>query len=155
MTPYLIDKTAELDAIKQKYGERYISDWDAIREAAELWGVDCNRHGMITDCHREVLAQKGGCKAEFLTVMSSKGYWLSGLDARSAYNGFGCMPSVWDRVAFSSHQNAKLAAIDKFTDFFNEVVNSNDSCNSAKNRSDAKQIVALLQAASTPQMTLF
>ena len=150
-----IEKTKEIQNIKSKYGVKYFFNIQSHQEAAAVWGVPCNDHGVVMETKDEVVAKAGGCEATMRLAETPEGHWLMGLGMRSAYSGYGYAPSVWSETAFASYAEARHFAIGEFIGFFNEVATASDSCNSEQNKQNARKIVEKLQSGQTTQLTLF
>lgn len=145
----------ELAAIKIKYGKRYYSDQNAIREAAELWGCHSSEHGVCSPIKKEIIVDAGQCRGELFFCETTKSYWLIGVSTTSSYSGGGYAPSVWDSTGYLSYNDARLAGVLKLISFFENVISDKGSCNSTSNRENAKKALRILKAEQTPQMTLF
>ena len=150
-----IDKTKEIEAIRLKYGIKYYFNLEAHQEAAAVWEISCNDHGIVTETKDEVVAKVGGCEATMRLAETPKGYWLMGLGMRSAYSGYGYAPTVWSETAFATYVEARHFAIGKFIKFFSDVAQSSDSCNGEQNKQNARRVVEKLKSEQTPQLNLF
>lgn len=144
MTFKIIDKSNEIEAIKHKFGERYYTSIEATQEAAELWGVQCNKHGVIQPTKEETLLSSGSCAAKITFAETRKGYFLIGLRADKRGSGFGYAPSVWSKTAFDSHWDAREFAIGKLIEFFEKECNP-----------DSRKAIEKLRSELTPQLSFF
>lgn len=151
----IIDHTNEIEAIKEKYGFRYFTDPRAIKEASELWGIECNEHGIALNILTELLLDKKGLKAEFHIASSENGVCLVSIGVSTAISGLYSSPSVFQRIGYASYQDARLAGIQELTDFFNKEADSANSCSSKSNREACKLAVIELHSQKTPQLNLF
>ena len=151
----LIDKSAELQSIKQKYGRRYFADPEALKEACTLWGVKSNEHGVVLDFNEEELVKAGKCKASMSYIETTTGHVLIGLDVSTAIDSFGYAPSVWSGTGFASYWDARLFAVQKFIDYFESVALSNNSFSSEDYRKNIERALALLKDEMMPQLELF
>jgi len=152
---HIIDKSKEIKALKQKYGERYFTDSQAIQEAAKLWGFSCNAHGVITDYTEEQLVKVGGCEAKFYYATNDKGHVLVGLNFMTAICGSTFAPSVFDTVGFADYHQARLYAIEKAKAYFLQAAKSENSCSSESNKRNAFKAAEQLKSQHNPQLTLF
>lgn len=151
----IIDKTEEIQAIKKKYGSKYYFNDVAHKEAAHLWGAECNEHGVVMDWQEETVVKVGSCYASIKFAETAKGYCLIGLSGQTAISGFGYAPSVWDKQGFASYWDARAYGVQRLLSFFEKEAVSGNSCSSAKNKANALKAAELLKAELTPQLTLF
>lgn len=150
-----IDFCAKLTAIREKYGKGFYANIDAIQEAADLWGCHVNSHGVCRPLKYETIVHIGQCKGSLSFYETTKGYWLMGISTASGYSGRGYAPSVWDGIGYPSYDDARLKGIVKLIDFFEGVITDTSSCNSLSNRSNAKEVLRVLECEKMPQLTLF
>lgn len=150
-----INFNAELSAIRTKYGERFFANENAILEAADLWGCQPNEHGVCRPLKTETIAEVGQCQGSLSFYETSKGYWLMGISTMSSYSGRGYAPSVWDNIGYPSYDDMRLAGVLKLIVFFEGVIDDTSSCNSNANRLNAKQMLRILEAEKTPQLSFF
>ena len=156
MTSYkTIDMIDELNLIKEKYGERFFANEEAILEAAKLWGCEVNDCGVCRPLQKETIAQVGTCNAVFSFYETSKGYWLIGLSLMTSFSGRGYAPSTWDGIGYPSYDDARLACIEKMIPYFERVVTDTSSCNSVTNIKSAKSRLALLDISNAIENLYF
>lgn len=141
----MIDHSAKIEAIRQKYDLRHHFSEEALFEAATLWGGSPNPSGVLPS-EREVLFKNGLCSAEISLAETSRGYWLIGVSASTSMGGFGYAPSVWDSFGYISRHEARQAGIGYLTDFFQRQDG---------NRPDIRMVLRVLEAEKTPQLSLF
>lgn len=151
----IIDKSKEIQAVKNKYGPKFYHNPDALKAAADIWGIEHNDHGVALNRQKETLVEFNSCKATVSLVQTANNHWLMGLSVESAYNGFGYAPSIWDVTGFVTYWDARLCAVEKSIAFFKKVTLSSDSCNSDQNRYNASKAMVMLQGERTPQISLF
>ncbi len=156
----MIDLSAAIDTIRQKYGVRYHLSPDALWEVAALWGVTpetggIRQYGGFTDLYERTRLDEGGCWAEIKLVQTPSQIWAMSTSHSTRISGGGCSPSIWNRTAFLSHRDARLAAIDELLAWFKREAESMNSCSSEANRRDIAQMIALLEAEKMPQLALF
>lgn len=149
-----------LDVIRAKHGERYYLSAAALWEAAALWGVTPETGG-INDCgvftaRKEVLPFSHlRCRAKITLVESPNGFWAMSTTLVTHLEGRTYAPSVWNEWAFSSRDNAQLAGLCELIDYLQSAVERRCSTNSAANQQELRQMIALLDAEKTPQLSLF
>lgn len=159
-TDHLIDLTEPLNAIRRAYGERYFAISEARWEAAALWGVtpetqsinDCGvftaREENITHCH-------GECRVTITLVQTPNGYWAMSTSYMTRFSGSTYAPSVWCAQAFPNRDAAHLMALRELTDHLQQILDSRCSTNSELNQREIRQMLGLLEAEKTPQLSLF
>jgi len=111
-SPYIVDKTKQLDAIKREYGPRYFCEVEAIAKAATLWGAACNDCGVIENASEIIEVEHKRYRAEVRLYGTAKGYWFMGLNLTTSQSGFGTPPSVWEPYAFTDDMHARRWALD-------------------------------------------
>lgn len=139
----IIDRSEELLAIKRQFKDDYFRNEEAHKLAAELWGVECNPHGVAKVTSSEVLVDTGRCSGEMSLARTRDGYFLLGLDAMGPMGGFSYAPSVWDTRALISMRQARCHAITELILYFR-----------GHSIAGQKAVNALLEA-RTPQLDLF
>ncbi len=159
-TFHCIDLTEALNAIHRKYGERSHALPAAMWEAAALWGVtpearSINDCGVFTYASDEVTLRGGGCKAEFTLVQAPNGNWAMSTGYDTRISGGGYAPSVWNRQAFPTRDDARLAALCELIHQFRQEAENPNSLNGDSNRRDARQMIGMLEGEKTPQLSLF
>ncbi|OEK01167.1 hypothetical protein BFP97_06425 [Roseivirga sp. 4D4] len=153
--PPKIDKSKEIQSIKSKFGSRYYFNPEAHKEAALLWGAECNDCGVALNRKKEVIIQVASCIGELQFVETSKGYWLLGISAQTSVSGFGYAPSVWDNFGFASYWDARAFGVEKLIKFFSARVVTSNSCSSATTKANCQRVVELLRGERAPQLDLF
>jgi hypothetical protein len=155
-----IDLTEVVDSIRSKYGERSHAIPAAMWEAAALWGVtpetasidDC---GVFTSANDEITLHSGGCKAHVILVQAPNGNWAMSTRYDTRVSGAGYAPSVWNRQAFRTRDDARLAALGELIQRFGQEERDPGSLKGESNRRDVRQMIALPEAEKTPQLALF
>ena len=147
----IIDRSQELEVIKQEFGQHYYMNENAVKKAAAIWGVACNRHGVASETQKEIILSTGSFKGEICFAATTKGYWLTGLSASYATGGFGYAPSVWDKWGFLSYHDAWLAGVIALQNYFNGI-----SQNITRSQhAEMQKALAILTTEKTPQLNLF
>jgi len=141
----VIDHSQELQAIKDKYGERFHHEPKATQEAAELWGIETNKCGVCRNITTEVLIDEKRITAEIYLARTTKNYWLTGISAHTSLSGTGYAPSVWDRTGYTSYDAARKQAIQKVKDFFSRSALEKEK----------SFIFSKISEKETPQLSLF
>jgi hypothetical protein len=157
---HCIDLAKALDAIQLKYGERLHAEPAAMWDAATLWGVtpetrSINDCGVFTYATDEWTLLAGRCQAEFTLVQAPNGNWAMSTGYATHASGGGYAPSVWNRHAFPTRDDARLAALCELIHRFGREAGSQSSLNSESNRRALRQMIGLIAAQKTPQLTLF
>jgi hypothetical protein len=70
-----------------------------------------NEHGVLTDGHREIIAQRGRSHATIRITLCEDGRFRYGLDMMYSYGGFS-FPITIDDESFDSLPSAREAAIE-------------------------------------------
>jgi hypothetical protein len=141
----VVDHSLELQAIKNKYGARFHHEPKATQEAAELWELETNKHGVAQNIQTEVLISEKRITAEIYLARTRKNYWLIGISAHTSMPGIGYAPSAWDRTGFTSYDAARKQAIQNVKNFF---------CRSASEK-EKPFIIQKLAEKETVQLSLF
>lgn len=151
----LIDHSGEIAAIREQYGPDYHRNGEAVAQAAALWGVEPNPHGVCRPVREESIITAGRCMGKLYFCHTAKDYWLIGAHGCTAISGFSFLPSVWERIGYHSYDDARLAGVLRLLVFFEGEARSTNSCHSDSSRREAREAVRHLEAEKTPQLTLF
>lgn len=138
----IIDLSEELQAIKTKYGERYYLDPRATKDAAALWGIKTNKHGVAADVQTETLIKEKTLIAEIYLAPTLKKHWLIGINAHTSMAGIGYMPSAWCATGYTNHASARKEAIMRLKDFFSKSASDKQKHSIIQKLSD-KEIIQL------------
>lgn len=141
----IIDRGEELQKIKDKYGRRYCIEPEATEEAAKLWGVEANEHGVPLNVETECVLNFQRAFASVHLASTSKGQWLVGISASTAVSGLGYYPSAWDRTGYADYDTARKEALLRLRSYFGEAVRGRE----------LQAILIRLADAETPQLELF
>lgn len=149
-----LDLRKAQNEIRARYGRGYHVNEDCLRDVAALWGTgpehDCiNRHGVFEPCQCFEW-QAGRCRAEIDYVRSPSGLWAMDTSHMTATGGSGSSPSIWNRVAFLSEDDARAAGLHALIELFRHIAPSG-----RPEAADARKLVALLEDERTPQLALF
>lgn len=148
------------DAIRAKHGERYYLSPAAMWEAAALWGVtpetgginDCGVFTSLIDvirfCHLR-------CKAKITLVETPNGFWAMSTTLQMHDEGRTYAPSIWNEWAFPTRDNARFAGLCELIGFLQSAVEPRYSTNSATNQQELRQMIVLLEAEKSQQLSLF
>ncbi len=153
LSPHIIDMREPIDAIRKEYGKQLYHDPEAVEKLAALWGFESNPHGVITGYTTETLVQVKSCRGDIYFAESSKGHWLTGLNACTSTGGFCYAPSVFHDTGFASYEDARLAGIFSLESFFTRELDSKSSSHTAKET--ARSVFKVLEQDKHPQLDLF
>jgi hypothetical protein len=139
--------------IRRKYGPRCHVMEEALREVAALWGSapgDCR----INDCgvfvpYETIACRTARASAEIRMAESPSGLWAMDISYHTPINGAGAAPSVWNRIAFLSRDDARIAGLHELIGIFTRK--AADGTEAA----EAGKMLALLENEKTPQLELF
>lgn len=145
----IIDFRAELNAIVQKFGPRYHCDESAISQAADLWGAQCNKHGVLDQITEKIRVEHKGYAATIRLYRTAKGYWHIALDFTAPLSGFATPASVWTGIAYTSDLAARRAAVGYL------LSRGTIQAGSGGLPSDLNAFRVKLEAELTPQLALF
>lgn len=157
---HVIDLAEAQNVICSKYGEHYITLPDALWEAAALWGVtpetcSINDCGVFTSRDDVIQLQSGGCRTAITLVKAPNGYWAMSIGCHTSTSGYGYAPSIWHRQAFPTRDDARLAGLCELIDCLQSTAKCLSRLNDESNRHQICKMIALLEAAKTPQLSLF
>jgi hypothetical protein len=145
-----IDLTEKIDRIRDRYGARYWASDEALQEMIAHWGnPPCNDCGVFDIGHEGHICIKS----------DSNKYWYGEIILASAPNGWhtfavcwwyglgggGSYPSVWNRVAFTTRDEAIEAAMNKLIEIFKGVRDQTGSV-PASQSADAERMLKALKA---------
>lgn len=159
-TVQMVDRNHAMEAIKQKYGPRYDIQSEALWEAAALWGVTMEAN-LINDSgvflHSDTLLQlsTGSFQIEINGVNTPNQLWLMSLCCQSSIQGHGYACSVWHPIAYPTCEDACLAGIQQILEHFYRQEATGRNLDSNAYRKERVQMIRLLEAEQTPQLTLF
>ena len=121
-----IDLSPTLKKIRRRYPAWWRSE-AAIRCLRQLWaGAHCNDSGVFEDCEtiRIDLDGERQWSAEIRLATAPNGWCAVAISYSYPLGGAGSMPSVWDRTAFTSRDEAMEHGINGLIDAFERVRNS-------------------------------
>jgi hypothetical protein len=156
----LIDRNNVIDALHQKFGDRYHIIPEALWEAAGLWGVtpesgSINDCGVFTDTTDSFHLVAGGCTGEARLTQAPNGEWVMSTYYSTRISGSGYACSVWSQIAFPTREDARLAAVYELIARFQDEASNRSSCSSEAHQREAQQMSRLLEAEKMPQLALF
>ncbi|MCF3932869.1 hypothetical protein L1787_05500 [Acuticoccus sp. M5D2P5] len=144
-----VNFSAEIAAIKQKFGPTYHREPKAIEEAAQLWGLKCNPQGVIYSAAEDIKIEHKGYSAAIRLYGTGKGYWHVSLSLITPQSGFGTPATVWGCTAFTNALAARKWGLARLLQHCRGSAESRGA--------DARLAVFLtkLEAERTPQLALF
>ncbi len=141
----IIDRSEELQKIKDKYGRSYYIELEATEEAAKLWGVEVNDCGVPLNVETECVLNFQRAFASVHLAPTSKGQWLVGISASTSVSGLGYYPSAWDRTGYADYDTARKEALFRLRSYFSDAVRGKE----------LQAILLGLADAETRQLELF
>ncbi|MGB0419443.1 MAG: hypothetical protein ACPGF8_07620 [Opitutales bacterium] len=139
---HLIDLSRELDAIRQKYAPDYFRTPEAFKEAASLWGMNCNDCGVVTQYESVVLPMPDRYTASIRIASSGQGKHLIGIDAGTPLCGFSYAPNVFSRFGYQSFEASRLAGLEEIAHYFaHKAAKFDDSPSHKKNLEKVLRII--------------
>lgn len=109
----IIDFRCELYAIRQKFGPRYYCERQAAQEAARLWGVHCNEHGVLDQITEDIRVEHQRYSATIRLYKTEQGYWHVSHGFSAPGSGFAVPATVWNETAFTNELAARRWAVDR------------------------------------------
>ena len=140
----MIDLTPQLDEIRDRYPRAWCSP-EAHADLKALWGnVDCNEHGVMES--RDVIRiDLPGEKLWYGIVHIARapnGWHAMSTDYSYALGGGGSAPSVWNRIAYTGHDEALQAGFEALIRAF-ECIQRMEGAPASQATSAAKMIAVL------------
>lgn len=150
-----LDLRPAQQAIRAAHGPRYHVTDQALWEVASLWGIApqhgrINPHGVFDPIDETIRIEAVRCYAEIELARAPGGLWAISTDYHLPNSGAGSAPSVWNRFAFFSRDDARAAGLAQLRERFTAIGERGGPDAQA-----AKQLVAKLQAMRFEQMELF
>lgn len=149
VSPYIVDKSDEIEAIKRRHGPRYYCEPEAIAQAAALWGAQSNDCGVVLGLRDTVQIEQGRYRSEVRLYATAKRFWFIGLSLTTSMSGFGSPPSVWEPCAFTDNLHARRWALDYL---IHRLTFSGKRPSADPQKA---MFITKLEVAKTPQMELF
>lgn len=141
----IIDRSEQLQEIKGRYGRRYYLEPEATNDAARLWGVETNGHGVPLNVETECVLNFQRVSASIHLASTSQGHWLVGISASTAVSGLGYYPSAWDRTGYADYDTARKEGLFRLRGYFSDAVRGKE----------LQAILVRLADADTRQLELF
>ena len=119
----VIDLSEQIDDICSRYEDYWVSD-EARRELRTLWGdADCNDCGVFErdETIRVDLDGQKSWYGEVRIAVAPNGWHAIATSYWYSQGGGGSAPSVWNRTAYTTRDEAVAAAIDKLIVIFEGV----------------------------------
>jgi hypothetical protein len=119
----VIDLSEQIDDICSRYEDYWVSD-EAQRELQTLWGgADCNDCGVFErdETIRVDLDGQKSWYAELRIAVAPNGWHAIATSYWYGQSGGGSAPSVWNRTAYTTRDEAVVAGIDKLIAIFEGV----------------------------------
>jgi len=150
----VLDMRPAQNEIRARYGRGYYVNKDCLRDVAALWGIgpehECvNEAGVFMLC-QNIDLRAGSCRAEIRYAASPSGLWAMDTSHMTATSGNGSSPSIWNRVAFLSEDDARAAGLHALIELFRNIAAAE-----RPEAREARKLVALLEDERTPQLALF
>ncbi len=140
--------------IRARYGRAYHVNKDCLRDVAALWGIgpehECVNDAGVFVPYQNIDLRAGSCRAEIHYAASPSGLWAMDTSHMTASSGNGSSPSVWNRVAFLSEDDARAAGLHALIEMFRYI-----AAIGRPEAADARKLVSLLEDERTPQLALF
>lgn len=151
----LLDLRPAQDVIREKYGYEYHRNEACLWEIAALWGVkpqhECiNDAGVFTSSADAVRVSTGRSHAEIAIAISPSGLCAMDTCFWTPTYGASAAPSVWNAVAYLSEDDARRAGLAKLIELCRAF-----AAREGGDTTDARKMVALLEAEKMPQLRLF
>jgi hypothetical protein len=149
----VLDLREAQNAIRRKYGPRYHVMDEALREVAALWDIAPGNH-RINDCgvfipYEVISCRTARASAEIRMAESPSGLWAMDISYHAPISGAGAAPSVWNRIAFFSKDDARMAGLHELIGIFTRKAAAGPEA------AEAGKMLVMLENARTPQLELF
>ncbi|MCV0370221.1 hypothetical protein [Filomicrobium sp.] len=149
-----LDLRKAQNEIRARYGRAYHVNEHCLRDVAALWGIgpehDCINDAGVFMPYQSIDLRAGRCSAEIRYAASPSGLWAMDTSHMTATSGNGSSPSIWNRVAFESEDDARAAGLYALIELFRHIAASG-----RPEAGEASKLVALLEDERTPQLALF
>ena len=119
----VINLSEQLDDIRLRYPEYWNSE-EAVRELQALWGcADCNDCGVFErdETIRITLDGQKSWYGELRIAVAPNGWHAVSTSYWYGQGGGGSSPSVWNRTAYTTHDEAVAAGINELITKFESV----------------------------------
>ena len=138
--------------LRRMVGNRYRR---AIQKRRRMFGGVTNDSGVFHQAEEIVLASFGRCSATARVAPSAAGMWFAGYEYCLCDSGGGCFPSVADREAYPTRDDAIRAITDDLRFVFLRAASI--SGNPENTRTQAQKMFEMLKARLDPpaQFDLF
>ena len=120
----LIDLTGKIDGIRDRYGPRYWASDEAQQEMIALWGnPPCNDCGVFERDETICIALDGqkSWYGELRIAAAPNGWHAISTSYWYGQGGGGSSPSVWNRTAYTTRDEATAAGINKLIATFEDI----------------------------------
>jgi hypothetical protein len=154
----VIDLTEQIDDICSRYPEYWLSD-EAQRELQALWGgADCNDCGVFERDETIVIELHGqkSWYAELRLAVAPNGWHAIATSYWYGQGGGGSSPSVWNRTAYTTRDEAVATGINELIATFEGVRDWKGSAPSNQSAL-AQRMIEMLKAhlSQSRQLSLF
>lgn len=110
------DLTPAQNTIRANYGRDYHRMDAALWDVAALWGIApeherINPHGVFDPVDEVIRIEAGRSFAEIELACAPSGLWAMATDYRLPNSGAGSAPSIWNRHAFRSRDDARTVGL--------------------------------------------
>lgn len=149
------DLTPAQNAIRIQYGRNYHRMDAALWDVAALWGIApeherINQHGVFAPVDEVIRLEAGRSVAEIELARAPSGLWAVATDYHLPNSGAGSAPSVWNRHAFRSRDDARTVAVFTLRERMQMIAQRGGSDGSA-----ARSMITEIDASRAEQMQLF
>lgn len=141
----VIDLSAQLDAIREKYPAWWRSE-DARAELQALWGnAACNAHGVLEADEEITIALEPQWKASVSIARAPNGWYAFALSYSYGIGGGTSPISVWNRTAYTAREEAIEAGIHELKRTYQSIIDSKGWTPETQ-KTNAARMIALLDA---------
>lgn len=154
----IIDLSEKLDDIRRRHSPRPWQSREALEELRTLWGgVTCNECGVMETTETIRIEDEGQRSwfGEIRLATAPNGWFAIEINYSYSLGGGGAAPSVWNKTAFTTREEAVEAGIKRLVVKFSAV---RDQINAPSTQAPiAIRMIAALEgyAASARQLSLF
>ena len=147
------DNSEGLQAIRQWYGSDCWKHADAVKEASNLWGIECNEHGVIPRYTERIQIEgRDRSGVEIKVAESLQGQSLIGVDTHTSISGFSYAPSVFSTIGYQSVEDAKLASLYEAGRYLSQRLKDNCSYSGKAYRQNIEHLLRQRQDAAQPKL---
>ncbi len=149
--------TDKIDEITSQY-DRYWADDACTQQLRELWGnpslEECNDCGVFVNAEEVKIETEKYFSGTVNLAKTPLGLWVHSTDHWYSTGGGGSAPSLTNREAFTTREEALEAGIDDLIEIFGGIKTCQNSCNAKTLPSKCDRIIEALVSAKTNQKQL-